>query len=123
MGTVNEDAGVMEAIRDLVAATQAVRDSAVSRDFDSLPAAIERREQITSVLKARGGLATVPHAYRDEVVEALLKIRELEAEVMNVFQSEMARWYRDIEDVTAKSRALSAYERLVPKLQRLDIQK
>jgi len=123
MGTGREAAGVLDAIRRLVTVTRAVRDSAVARDFDSLPEAIEQREEIISSLKSQGGVANVAGAHRSEVVEALLKIREMEDEVVKVFESEMATDNQAIEDVTAKARALSAYERLVPKPRRFDTQK
>ncbi|MGI6662023.1 MAG: hypothetical protein ACOX4B_00855 [Bacillota bacterium] len=123
MGTAREDVAVIDAIRRLVTVTRAVRDSAVARDFEALPEAIGKREEIISSLKSRGGVGKISTARRNEAIEALLKIREMEAEVVKVFESEMDRDNQAIEDVTAKVKALSAYERLVPKPRRFDTHK
>lgn len=123
MSTVREDVGIVDAVRRLVAETRTVLDCVRAGDFEGLPEAIERREEIIASLRSQGGLTNLSTAHRNEVVEALLEIQEMETEVRKVFESEMASGNRAIEDATAKVKALSAYERLVPKPRRFDTHK
>ncbi|HHX28188.1 MAG: flagellar protein FliT [Bacillota bacterium] len=123
MPTASGTPHIAETTRALVKATQAIKDSAVAGDFEGLARTIERREEIIAVFRSMNDLANLPTGDRNEIIAALKKIQEMEAEVRQVLESEMAADNRAIVDVATKSKALSAYERVVPKPRRFDTHK
>ncbi|HHW26941.1 MAG TPA: hypothetical protein GXX23_06330 [Firmicutes bacterium] len=114
---------VMAALRELLAASQLAYNHAAARDFVLLAAAIDQRTMAIKTLKDFGDLESLPAEAREPARDILTAVVKIDEEIAKVLRREMAADQRAILDITARSKAFSAYDRALPKPQNFDRQK
>lgn len=107
-------------LKDLFAVSQRAWDCAASRDFASLAASIEERDQILKGFKVFGDVTELPADKRKQVVDVLLAVRKIDGEIRKALTHEMEQDDRAIRDTATKAKALSAYDRTLNKPRRFD---
>lgn len=119
-----EWSGDLEAwVQELLAVSQRAWDCAAIRDFTRLAQSIEERNRLIKAFPKFGDLKDMPPAVQRQVGEILGSARKIDGEIQKVLMHEMEQDSRAIRDTANKARALSAYDRTLPKQRRFDRQK
>ena len=105
--------------REFLAVSQRAWDSAASRDFTALAAALDERAQLIKGFKAFDPTVMDP-ARKREVVGVLEAARKIDGEIRKALGHEMEQDSRAIRETANKARALSAYDRSLGKSRRFD---
>jgi hypothetical protein len=112
-----------EWVRELLDVSQRAWDCAAIRDFTRLAEAIEDRNQLIKAFPKFGDLKDMPIDTQMQVKDILTSARKIDAEIQKALMHEMEQDNRAIRDTANKARALSAYDRSLPKQRRFDRQK
>ena len=110
-------------VQELLSVSQRAWDCAAIRDFTRLTQAIEERNRLIKVFPQFGDLKAMPLDVQMKVGEILKSARKIDGEIQNALMHEMEQDSRAIRDTANKAKALSAYDRALPKRRRFDRQK
>lgn len=110
-------------VQELLAVSQRAWDCAAIRDFTRLAQSIEERNRLIKVFPKFGDLKAMPLDVQQQVREILSSARKIDGEIQKVLMHEMEQDSRAIRDTANKAKALSAYDRNLPKYRRFDRQK
>lgn len=110
-------------VREFLAVSQRAWDCAAIRDFTRLAQAIDERNRLIRVFPKFGDLTALPLDAQKQVQGILASARKIDKEIQKTLMHEMEQDNRAIRETANKARALSAYDRLLPKHRRFDRQK
>lgn len=110
-------------VRELLAVSQRAWDCAAIRDFTRLALAIEERNHLIKAFPKFGDLSSMPTGTQQQVKDIMAAARKIDGEIQKALMHEMEQDDRAIRDTANKARALSAYDRTLPKQRRFDRQK
>ncbi len=110
-------------VREFLAVSQRAWDCAAIRDFTRLAQAIDERNRLIRAFPKFGDLAALPVEAQRQVQDILDSARKIDGEIQKALMHEMEQDNRAIRETANKARALSAYDRLLPKQRRFDRQK
>lgn len=114
---------IMNACKELLASSELAYNHAATRDFVGLATAIDRRGLAINTLKDLGDLTVLPRTLREPIQDTLKAVARIDEEIAKVLRRQMAADQRSINDITAKVKAFSAYDRVLPRTHNFDRQK
>jgi len=109
--------------QELLAVSQRAWDCAAIRDFTRLAEAIEERNRLIKAFPQFGDLTELPPETQRQVAAILTSARKIDGEIQKVLMHEMEQDNRAIRETANRAKALSAYDRAMPKYRRFDRQK
>ena len=110
-------------VHELLEVSQRAWDCAAIRDFTRLASAIEERNNLIKAFPKFGDLSSMPTGTQQQIQDILMSARKMDSEVQKALMHEMEQDNRAIRETANKARALSAYDRTLPKQRRFDRQK
>ena len=111
---------VSDWVQELLAVSQRAWDCAAIRDFTRLAQSIEERNRLIKAFPSLGDLKSMPVEAQRKVSEILTSAKKIDGEIQNVLMHEMEQDQRAIRDTAHKAKALTAYDRTLPKHRRFD---
>lgn len=107
-------------VREFLAVSQRAWDCAAIRDFARLAESIEERNRLIRAFPKFGDLSGMPAETQRQVRDILDSARKIDDEIQKALMHEMEQDSRAIRDTAKKAKALSAYDRVMPRERRFD---
>jgi hypothetical protein len=110
-------------VREFLAVSQRAWDCAAIRDFTRLAEAVDERNRLIRAFPQFGDLKDLPLETQRQVADVLASAKKIDSEIQKALMHEMEQDNRAIRDTANRAKALSAYDRMLPKHRRFDRQK
>lgn len=110
-------------VQEFLAVSQRAWDCAAIRDFTRLAEAIDERNRLIKAFPQFGDLSDLPPETQRQIGDILASARKIDGEIQKALMHEMEQDSRAIRDTANRAKALSAYDRALPKHRRFDRQK